>query len=318
MPHVRAAAAPNRVFMEDVPASTPCFREDRRPDRSNWDFGSLYKQHVAQYRRATDRCLGGRVVLGRDKASVYKPPPRYYAKEARRVLYVDVYRPVLPCPRKEREVTEKADIFVEGAEISGVGAAELEAIQLSGQGFISLSKSQSVPDDPSSTKQAYDANPLGIYDAGTALYLQGKFPERSSGQSASELTPTPEQTREQYLRARTASYNARLHAEPSNIALWLEFVRFQNESTGAADSATSSDASIKKSERDRVRNTKSATREIQASILEKALEKNPGSVELKLVQLELAEQEFADTEELKKRWKNTVFTHVNHPVVWMR
>ena len=274
---------PNRVFIEDVPASTPAFREDRRPDQSNWNFKSLYKMSIPQYKRVRDACVGrldGKVIYLDKKSKQQKEVMRYHTKESRKLLYSASDYVVMAGSDKRKGFFERLMDVPED--------------------FISIAKEPEKKDN--------EVNPLGIYDASTALYLQGKYPKKGP-----DSPPKPtEQTKEEVIRGRTTNYNARLYDEPNNIPLWLEFVQFQEESSEYRLLERSKEDHEKKAKADR------SIWEIQAAILEKALDKNPGCVMLKMAQLELSERQFADTEDLQQQWKNAVFTLINHPVVWMR
>jgi len=66
------------------------------------------------------------------------------------------------------------------------------------------------------------ANPLGVYDAGTALWAQGKGKQ--------EQPDDQNQAKEQRvasLMEKTGDFNRRLREEPGDTGLWMEFIRYQ-------------------------------------------------------------------------------------------
>jgi len=106
-------------------------------------------------------------------------------------------------------------------------------------------------------------------------------------------------------RKRSAELNKLLSDNPHDIGSWLELVHCQN-------SEVRSDSLSQGSTPDKVA---SAVAEIQASVLDRALEKNPSSVELKLAQLEVCHGSW-EVEKIAAEWKNVVFQHVGDPYVW--
>lgn len=268
---------PNRVFMEDVPSTvSSMFRVDRKPDWSNWSFKSLYKMHIAKYKRLGNVCIGrhkNKVVYLDDKSKKHhRQSLRYFSKDNRKDVYFKAT--ISSTVQNDREKSVKyTPLFILLAEDKDVSVSSV--------------------------------NPLGIYDAGTEQYLKGR------GLEVQDI-PLPVDTRDEYIRGRTADFNSRLKANPQDISLWLQFVDFQDETSNFQRLERSKD------EHDYKKKADSSLWEIKAAILEKALEKNPGCISLKLAHLDLAEEQFADTEDLKKRWRNVVFTHTNHPIVWAR
>lgn len=72
--------------------------------------------------------------------------------------------------------------------------------------------------------QTSSANPLGVYDAGTALWAQGKGKQE---QSDDQNQATAEDQRVAKLSEKTGDFNRRLREEPADTQLWLEFIRYQ-------------------------------------------------------------------------------------------
>lgn len=75
---------------------------------------------------------------------------------------------------------------------------------------------------PDDKLQAW-VNPLGVYDASTALWRQGKGQqpldqekqEMHAGHSVWQLT------------GRTEEFNRRLREQPSDTELWLQYIKYQ-------------------------------------------------------------------------------------------
>ena len=68
------------------------------------------------------------------------------------------------------------------------------------------------------------ANPLGVYDAGTALWAQGKGKQEPS---EDQSQATAEDQMVASLSERTGDFNRRLREEPGDTQLWMEFIRYQ-------------------------------------------------------------------------------------------
>lgn len=67
-------------------------------------------------------------------------------------------------------------------------------------------------------------NPLGIYDPGTTLWLEGKGqPEGKGDQQGTEA----KESNSTLLSARVEEFNRNLRENPTDIKLWLDFVHFQ-------------------------------------------------------------------------------------------
>ena len=108
-----------------------------------------------------------------------------------------------------------------------------------------------------------------------------------------------------HVNNRSVELNKLLSDNPNDVGSWLELVRCQN-------SEVRSDSLSQGSTPDKLAST---VAEIQASILDRALEKNPSSIELKLAQLEVCDGIW-DAEKIAAEWKKIVFQHVGDPSVW--
>lgn len=104
---------------------------------------------------------------------------------------------------------------------------------------------------------------------------------------------------------KSVELNRLLVDRPHDIGAWLELVRCQA-------SEISSDSLSQGSSPDKLA---SAVADIQAAVLDRALEKNPSSVKLKLAQLEVCNGRW-EVERIATEWKNLVFQHAADPCVW--
>ena len=131
----------------------------------------------------------------------------------------------------------------------------------------------------------------------------------------SEISP------ETYLMQKASQYNTQLLDEPHNVQLWVEFIRFQDESlvwgklpvpavpqdaAAAGNKATES-----------LRHQRIALIERKIAIYERALESNPLSEELLVGHMELV-QEIWEVERLVKQWKDIVFKQPNRSLLWLK
>ena len=105
-----------------------------------------------------------------------------------------------------------------------------------------------------------------------------------------------------HIRQRTIDYNRRLDKEPENVALWLEFVRFQDEAASGLDPTAS-------------RENKASVNEVKLSIFEKALENNPTSEALVEAYLACG-QETWDTLKLLREWDTMLKEHPDSIKLW--
>ena len=111
---------------------------------------------------------------------------------------------------------------------------------------------------------------------------------------------------------KTRELNKILHDNPQDIQTWLALVDFQEEIVRKEDSVKSSFTATGRERR------KAATRTIiekKIAVFEKALQKNPNSVELIVGHLDLC-NEIMDAEELIQKWKRVSFVHPNNTLLW--
>ena len=130
---------------------------------------------------------------------------------------------------------------------------------------------------------------------------------------------SPEQkgaTEEEFVRdevfEKTAYYNRHLCDDPSNVKLWLEFVSFQDLLFQDFR------ISVKSMANRRLGDSFHAPRaciEKKLAILNKALEANPSSLELKICKLEI-EHDVLDSSMLSKEWDKLLFVYSADVRLW--
>jgi hypothetical protein len=144
-----------------------------------------------------------------DSRGKQQQPDRYFSKASRKLLYCS----------KDVEVLPQA---AGGGRSRGGGGFQQqrqpggEPASLGAYSSIIAGSNHGIAGE----KTPYD--PLGVYDAGTHKWLQGKGVEE-------KLEPMKASTRSDRFLERTAEFNARLNAEPHNVQLWNAFLRFQEE-----------------------------------------------------------------------------------------
>lgn len=151
--------------------------------------------------------------------------------------------------------------------------------------------------------QTSERNPLGIYDTGTLMYIQGQG-------DVEEKSNIPKLEREKGdITHQTALFNEKLREKPHDIDLWLSFVEHQD----LVSSHMYDDTSCNEKQ-DRIPHQK-AILERKVSILDKAIEQNPKNVELLSARLKIA-AEYWDTSVLHQEWRNILFNNPSLIQLW--
>ncbi|KAA0711184.1 Protein NRDE2 -like protein [Triplophysa tibetana] len=276
------------MWLDDLqsPTDSP-FCIDRRADRANWEYKSLYRGDIARYKRKGKSCLGmdfrtqavSWVDGGPEKKRADKKPERYFSPLTRQLLHSDS---LLVLPLSESTPTS-LDPYI------GLSAGTEE--------------------QNSFTKAHVSwVNPLGIYDAGTSMWLEGKGqPEVKVDQQDAQGTGSTQ------LTSRVEEFNRKLRENPTDIQMWLDFVQYQDEMAFGSGSFSA----IKESDVDARKMSHRAILEKKLSIMDKAVESNPGNVDLKLEKLRLC-KELWEPAVLLKEWKKLVFVHPNSASLWRK
>uniref|UniRef100_A0A673LZD7 NRDE-2, necessary for RNA interference, domain containing n=1 Tax=Sinocyclocheilus rhinocerous TaxID=307959 RepID=A0A673LZD7_9TELE len=273
------------IWLDDLqtPTDSP-FCIDRRADRANWEYKSLYRGDIARYKRKGGSCLGLDVRTqavnwndgGPEKKRVDKKPGRYFCPSTRQLLQSDSL-PALPT-------------LSEGNAVSSDTYIKLSACT----------------DEQGSSTQAPVSwvNLLGIYDHGTSLWLEGKGQPEVKGDQQDVEAQRGSST---LLSAWVEEFNRKLWENPMDTQLWLDFVHFQ---VGLQRGKVSFDGEMKKM-------SLCAVLEKKLSIVDRAVESNPANVDLKLEKLRLCKELWEPTT-LQKEWKKLVFIHPNSVPLWRK
>ncbi|XP_064179184.1 nuclear exosome regulator NRDE2 isoform X2 [Anguilla rostrata] len=286
------------VWLDDLqtPTDRP-FCIDRKADPANWEYRSLYRADIARYRRKGSSALG----LNPKTQSVSWAEPGSEKKT-------------------DRKADRKSERYFSRGARQLLGSRGLPARpSVPGPGA-SLVAAHFIPVPPCLEEEGQAGprgsswvNPLGVYDPSTSLWLQGKGPaEHEKQQEAGPPGTAGDGGACSQPAGRVEDFNRRLRETPTDTATWLEFVRFQDELTGGAGFFAGMEG-----EPDGRRKSLRMTLEKKVSILERALESNPTSVELKLARLKLC-QELWEPAALLKEWKKLVFLHPNDAPLWRR
>ncbi|XP_064231214.1 nuclear exosome regulator NRDE2 isoform X1 [Aotus nancymaae] len=271
------------VWLEDIQAVTgETFRTDKKPDPANWEYKSLYRGDIARYKRKGDSCLGinpAKQRISWERTSTEK-------KHSRKQV--------------ERYFTKKS-----------VGLMNIDGVAIS-------SKTEPPSSDPASfipVKDLEDAapvttwlNPLGIYDQSTTQWLQGQGPPEQESKQP-DAQPDSESAA---LKARVEEFNRRVRENPRDTQLWMAFVAFQDEVMKSPGLYA-----IEEGEQEKRKRSLKLILEKKLAILERAIESNQSSVDLKLAKLKLC-TEFWEPSTLVKEWQKLIFLHPNNTALWQK
>ncbi|XP_014399160.1 PREDICTED: protein NRDE2 homolog [Myotis brandtii] len=279
-----AAAGPRCVWLEDIQALTgETFRTDKKPDPANWEYKSLYRGDIARYKRKGDSCLG------------INPKKQCISWEGASTGKKRAHKHV------ERYFTKK-----------NVGLMNADGVAVSSQtdppssapvSFIPVKDSDDVA-PPVTTW----LNPLGIYDQSTTQWLQGQGP---SEQESKQPDSQPDRE-DMLLKARVEEFNRRVRENPRDTQLWMAFVAFQDEVMRSPGLYA-----IEEGEQEKRKRSLKLILEKKLAILERAIDSNPSSVDLKLAKLKLC-TEFWEPATLVKEWQKLIFLHPNNTALWQK
>ncbi|XP_078191734.1 nuclear exosome regulator NRDE2 isoform X4 [Callithrix jacchus] len=185
-------------------------------------------------------------------------------------------------------------------------------------GIAISSKTEPPSSDPASfipVKDLEDAapvttwlNPLGIYDQSTTQWLQGQGPPEQE----SKQPDTQPDSESAALKARVEEFNRRVRENPRDTQLWMAFVAFQDEVMKSPGLYA-----IEEGEQEKRKRSLKLILEKKLAILERAIESNQSSVDLKLAKLKLC-TEFWEPSTLVKEWQKLIFLHPNNTALWQK
>lgn len=267
------------VFLEDVQGilkPEEAFFISTEGDSNNRTLATTHYTQLARYRTSTKGELGH---SQHHNSNQKKKPLRYFKKTALRTLYSD--------PTPVKRLLSTTDTLHENYMPLSLTYAE-EA------------KVKSAP--------ASAVNSLGIYDSKTEEYISG-----TGGLTLEDNIETHQDAEYEMWQSNAKRYNERLGKEPHNIALWLEFVRFQDNSYKVL--YRGDDGNNKDGEGKKHKLTQKALAERKVSILDTAIKKNMRNLELCFERLEIG-KDLWDDKKLKQEWDTLVFSFPNKISVW--
>ncbi|XP_073323174.1 nuclear exosome regulator NRDE2 isoform X2 [Pagrus major] len=286
-------------WLDDLqsPTEQP-FCVDRKADAANWTYKSLYRGDVARYKRKGSSSLGldphkqevswdesesNKKHKGGDKK---KAADRYFSTVSRQLLRSEPPVPTLPMIPDCSDAISPTSFLPLGYNEDNKGGEMGNRVQTS------------------------SVNPLGVYDASTALWLQGKGQQEQTEQQKQD---TQTEKSAGLLTGRTEEFNRRLREQPADTQLWIKFIRYQDELTTTAFGGEEEQQGNNSSERRK--SSHRAVLEKKLSIAERAVATNPSCVALQLERLRIC-QELWEPSLLTKEWKKLVFLHPNSAPLW--
>ncbi|CAM9975515.1 unnamed protein product [Lampetra planeri] len=297
------------IWLEDLTdlAASP-FYQDSKPDIANLQYMSLYRAHVARYRRKGQSCLG--LLTGRQAVEWQTPGSGKKHHRKRHGGGVRDGRYFSP-----NAVTATAAAMEE--EGRTVAPRDPAPPPTPGE-FLPL---KSAPAGGATERAARElVNPLGVYDDSTTLWLQGKGTEGDGTREQDSSGITALSARERRLRDRVEQLNRAVREDPGDVASWLALARLQDELArdasslllmidggGGSTGGGGTEKSRKVAER--------AVLEKKLSVLERGVESNPSSMALRLARLELG-RDLWESGRLAGEWKKLSFLHPNDPELW--
>ena len=253
----------NKVFIEEIPGLEfkDAYRVDRKSDTNTWNYGSLYKGHVARYHDNYYDCYGRTTsvqVMMKEKKSKKKDICRYFSKENHQIFQSPCSDRIVPKVLPTRHV---------------------------------LSDVISVK-EPTVEKWSVDIRDQ-LLDEATAMYIQGK--------GTDSQTDDVMVTEGNILYRTVAEFNRKTRENPHDVDMWIEFVDFQ-------DKLAHEDISNRQF-------TESSILDKKISIIQKAIEHNPGNITLKIKYLDLCKGTMAP-ESVIKEMEQLLFIHPTNMLLW--
>ncbi|KAK6997820.1 protein NRDE2 [Biomphalaria glabrata] len=265
------------VFLEDIPGLEPqhAFHVDRKCNNDLWHYKCVSKMHIAKFRCHSYTCLGAPDV------------PYRSAKVDRKTKHK-------PTSWRYWEKKSYRKSLTKGLNVSSTG----EHLKLSDsvESYIPL------PKEPFPNKMPDVIGNYSCLDTATSQYAQGIGTDYSK--------PCEENIEMSEIFEKVRSYNQKTRESPHNVQLWLEFIQFQDV---VAQEDKSFQGHVVRL-RDIYRPSKSVI-EKKLAILEKAIDFNPSSLELKLARLELY-QDIWEADQCDKAWQDLLFTYAADIDLW--
>ena len=190
----------------------------------------------------------------------------------------------------------------ENLKLINVASENIKALELGDQQENSkdLSKNILLFHESEKNTNTSDIVPHSILDQSSVAYLQGHTVNSGSSANYTEETKNP-------LLEKVAFYNKELHDNPQNIALWLDFVSFQENFLENSGTPGHKDNLLNQSARNIL--------EKKVLILEKAIEANPASIDLKVARLKLC-QDLWEPKHVLESWERLVSANSANSSLW--
>lgn len=270
----------SKIFLDDIADIAPdhAFKLDKKPDTNSWCYGSLYSGHVAKYKPACNQCAGS---AGNQIVNLIDRDKKKKEKIISDRYYSKENRRIIKQPPVDVICSSKQEFNIQNDIPVYIPVDDLNEIVTAVENKDARQK---------------------ILDESTSLYVLGKG--KQTDEELVEATPDP-------VRLKVADYNKRLRESPNDVKLWLEFVRFQDklniDDSGAIFELDADSGGRKQ--------TAKALLDKKLSILDKALESNPGDIDLFLARVEL-NSEILDAVQINKELEQLLFVHVANTRLW--
>ena len=284
---------PTTLWIEESGLSPEkAYRLDRKGDRSNWQYGGLYRLDIANYKRFfRDLCLGISDVDWGDNGS---ESDKTRKKRKRRGNIEGRY-----CASEA--VAVEADVTVKRFRLADISSEQQDSTLETK--VVGLAKFQ-----------VDDYIPLPADHVQESAATQPSLVLLSSGQPAA-ISSTNEVTEGQALSIaernilQTKYFSETLRDNPTDVQMWLTFANFQ-----ATEGVWQTEGEVftTHTKKDKVM----AVAERKIAVLEKALMKNPRSTDLLREYLTTCALVW-DGQKVAERWKEVVFKHPNSCQLWV-
>ncbi|XP_066279089.1 nuclear exosome regulator NRDE2-like [Branchiostoma lanceolatum] len=294
---IKTAPAAATIWIEDAGLRPECaFRVDKKPDKENLVYGSLYRLQLANYRRFGQSCLG----LGKREGIRWSEKSSKGGKKRKRGYDSRYY--------SEKEVAKVLNNKVTRVEIIRTGK-EKPPLEVQSSHYIPLDR---LSGGVKGSSLEIKGQP--VYTTPTQVYIQGhtsvnETPVKQQEQGHVDEEQMEGETSEENITRLTAEYNRTLRENPHDIQAWLDFVAFQDRVMQHGPVTVYSDV-----EREKRKKTSLAVMEKKVAILERAIDMNPSHPQLTLQHLKLC-REFWDNKKLTNQWKEFAFKYPNNPAV---
>jgi hypothetical protein len=315
VPKVLSQFLSSMTLIEETGLSPQHFlREDRKGDKNNFAFNSLYYKNVAKY----DKRMTIDMTRKRDKTYGQFPSNCHLFV----LKTVFVYSDSGQKSKKKRYFSHENHVFVSKNTENLIDLSKPEVRpMIDSIDFIAI-HSNRLFSQLTIDSNTYSANPLGVYDQKTALWSEGKdsiddipvpkttiqFHSMKDQNTNETIGPNRAPTREQHIFDKTQEFNAYLRDNERDVKKWLKFIEFQDKCVEPTDPT-----------KDKIdgKTIESVIWEKKLSICQKGLSFNSKSIELLLCRLEIVSNVW-EFEKMMKEWKQLAFLYPNSMEMWRK